>query len=368
MKRRQLLTAAIASALTPAIWPVDLLAQDKAKGTDVPSSSSGTARKRAGMELMTADTRRAVDRGLAFLARKQINEGRARGSFGRAGYAGGVAVAGLSGLAFMGGGSVPGRGPYGKNVQKCVEFLMNNTDQRGYISAQALGGMDQMYGHGFATLFLSEAYGMSFHRDRDEVLGKKLRAAVNLIVQTQNGQGGWRYQPRKSDADLSITICQIMALRAARDAGLNVPNKTRELCIQYVKKSRVRGGGFSYTMGGGHSSFPLAAAGVVALNSAGIYDGPEVENGLKFLNRQKPSGAPNGGYYFYGHYYAAQAMWHAGGKQWSDWYKAIRQVLIRHQRNDGSWIDGHVGAEFGTAMACIILQLPKNFLPVFSEG
>ena len=91
--------------------------------------------------------------------------------------------------------------------------------------------MDNMYGHGFASLFLSEAYGMSTRPDADQVIGEKLRKAIALTVKCQNDAGGWRYQPMKSDADLSITICQIMALRAARDAGIHVPDECREKCI-----------------------------------------------------------------------------------------------------------------------------------------
>ena len=365
MKRRNLLLGGLAAGASQVACE-RFLAADEPKPTATPA----LGRQRAGIELMTEDTKRAVDKGLAFLGRRQITQGSARGAFGRAGYPGGVAVCGLAGLAWMAGGSVPGRGPYGRHVQRCVEFLCNHTDGSGYISTRSTGGQDQMYGHGFATLFLSEAYGMSFHRDRDEQLGKKLRAAVNLIVQTQSASGGWRYQPRKSDADLSITICQIMALRAARDAGIEVPNETRKKCIDYVKQSQNADGGFRYTMNGGSSSFPLSAAGVVALNSAGIYDGPAVEQGLKYVMQKLPqdTSATTGNYYYYGHYYAAQAMWHAGGDAWTKWYTAIRQTLLEVQRSEGSWLDGHVGAEFGTAMACIILQLPKNYIPVFSEG
>jgi len=326
------------------------------------------SRERAGIELITAPTKTAIQRGLSYLAKTQITSGSFRGAFGTNGYAGGVAVCGLSGLAFLSSGSSPGRGPYGKHLERCVEFLLNNTDSNGYISAQSTGGQDRMYGHGFATLFLAEAYGMSMHPDQDEQLGAKLKKAVNLIVETQNDQGGWRYQPLKSDADLSITICQIMALRAARDAGLNVPTKTREKCIEYVKNSHASDGSFMYTLGNGHGSFALTAAGVVALNSAGIYDGKEVEAGLKNIWRQKPAGAINDGYFFYAHYYAAQAMWHAGGEYWSGWYPAIRDMLVKTQRGNGAWADPGAGEEFGAAMALIILQLPYNYVPVFGEG
>ena len=73
-----------------------------------------------------------------------------------------------------------------------------------------------MYGHGFATLFLAEVYGM--HPDPD--LRQKLVKAVKLIINTQNDEGGWRYQPERREADISVTICQVMALRAARNAGI----------------------------------------------------------------------------------------------------------------------------------------------------
>jgi hypothetical protein len=74
-------------------------------------------------------------------------------------------------------------------------------------------------------------------------------------------------------------------------------------------------------------------------------------------------------HYFYGHYYAAQAMWTAGGAYWSDWYPAIRDELIsrtRRLRYDGSWTDA-ICPHYGTAMACIILQIPNNYLPILQK-
>jgi hypothetical protein len=325
--------------------------------------------ERAGLELITPEAKSSIQRALSALARRQITQGEFKGAFGTAGYAGGVAVCGLAGMAFLASGSAPGRGPYGKALERCIDYLIRNTDSNGYISAQATGGQDRMYGHGFATLFLAEAFGMSLHSDQNDKLGTKLKAAVNLIISTQNDQGGWRYQPVKTqDADLSIVICQIMALRAARDAGLHVPNETRNRCIEYVKKSHAADGSFSYTLGGGRGSFALAAAGVVALNSAGIYDGKEVETALAYCWRQKPTGTIQGGYFFYSHYYAAQAMWHAGGTYWAGWYPAIRDLLVRSQSGAGTWMDPGAGEEFGTAMGLIILQLPYNYVPVFGEG
>lgn len=313
-------------------------------------------------ELVTPRTERAIERGLEFLARRQIKSGRDKGSFGRGGYAGGVAVCGLGGLAFMCSGSSPGQGPYGRNIDNCVDFLVANAADTGYLSLKNGSGHDNMYGHGFATLFLAEAYGMSQKQQLEGVLER----SIKLIVKCQNDQGGWRYQPVKSDADLSITICQIMALRAARDAGIDVPDETREKCIEYVKKSQNSDGGFRYTLGGGGSTFALSSAGVVSLYSAGIYDSDEVKKGLKYIERYKPGSSSVSSYYFYSHYYACQAMWHAGGDYWEEWYPAIRDELLKNQQADGSWNDSQVGPEFGTAMACIILQMPLNYVPVFA--
>jgi hypothetical protein len=360
--RRKFLAGGTALGATLLTAPQTLWAQKPADPAPPSEPADDAASKK-----LSSDVLKAVDRGLAYLARRQIISGRGKGSFGTGGHAGGVAVCGLGGLAFMCGGNPPGQGLYGKHVDRCVEFILANTGETGFINTP--GGHDNMYGHGFATLFLAEAYGMMMYTEADSELGDKLKKAVKLIVTTQNDAGGWRYQPVKSDADLSITICQIMALRAARDAGIHVPDETRRKCIDYVKKSQNADGGFRYQVTGGGSTFPLSAAGVVALYSAGIYDGEQIDKGLAFIMRHIPGGPSGGGehgYYFYAHYYAAQAMWHRGGTEWQKWWKAVRDRLLSKQAGDGSWPDNEVGPEFGTAMACIILQMPNNFLPIFT--
>jgi hypothetical protein len=103
---------------------------------------------------------------------------------------------------------------------------------------------------------------------------------------------------------------------------------------------------------------------LVSLFSAGIYDGPQIEKGLDYLKRHR--GRAEGHYFFYGHYYAMQAMWHAGGQWWNDWYPSIREMLLKRQQPNGSWSSPY-SEEFGTAMACIILQMPNDRLPIFAR-
>ncbi|MBN2583779.1 MAG: terpene cyclase/mutase family protein [Planctomycetes bacterium] len=313
-------------------------------------------------EELSPEVLAAVDRGLTYLANAQNEDG----GFGRTGgYSSHAGITGLAGLAFMSQGSLPDRGKYGKNVQKCLEFITAHTGRSGFISG---GGVSHgpMYGHGFATLFLAEVYGMS----PDPVVREKLSRAVDLIVRTQNDEGGWRYQPIKYDADLSVTICSIMALRAARNNGIKVPKATVDRAIDYVKKSQNPDGGFSYTLNSRGSAFPRSAAGVCSLYNCGIYSGPEIDNGLAYLLKNKPGtgGQGNaGGFYFYGNYYATQAMFIAGGEYWRQWWPAISKDLVTKQSdNDGSWT-GQAGKEYGTAMACIILQIPNRYLPILQR-
>jgi hypothetical protein len=276
-----------------------------------------------------------------------------------------VAICGLGGLAFLSSGSTPGRGPYGAPVSGCLKYILANTQDSGFIISPGTASHGPMYGHGFATLFLAEVYGMTPDSSVHEKLGK----AVKLIIDTQNDEGGWRYQPQRSEADISVTVCQIMALRAARNAGIYVPNDTVERCVDYVKRSQNADGGFMYMIHGGPSAFPRSAAGVVALYSAGIYEGEEIQRGLEYLMQHVPQSQVVGreSNYFYGHYYAVQAMWHAGGKLWQQWYPAIRDTLLDRQLEGGEWNDNEVGPEYSTAMASIILQLPISYLPILQR-
>ncbi|MCA9184867.1 MAG: prenyltransferase/squalene oxidase repeat-containing protein [Pirellulaceae bacterium] len=309
---------------------------------------------------MNPSTKEAIHHALEYLRARQNEDG----SFGSGTYSRNVGVCSLVGMAFMSNGSTPGRGPYGDSVERCLSFVLDNVHESGFINEAESSSHGPMYGHGFACLFLAEAYGMSPRPD----LREKLAAAVRLIVDTQNDEGGWRYQPQRRDADISVTICQVMALRAARNAGIFVPSDTIDRCIEYVKRSQNADGGFMYMLQGGPSAFPRSAAGVVALYSAGIYHGDEITKGLRYLSqfRPDPNGVNREGHFFYGQYYAAQAMWQAGGEHWNQWYPAIVNVLLQTQKSDGSWMDP-TSPDYATAMAVITLHMPNNYLPIFQR-
>ena len=324
--------------------------------------------------LVTDETQNSINRGLDFLAAQgaQGNDG----SFGTQQHAGNVAITSLAGLAFLAGGHEPGRNTHGEKVKRAVEFLLSKEDPRtpGYFHNPATPMHGPMYAHGFATLFLAEVHGMIYQPQLRDRLRAALRRAVDLLIRSQNRQGGWRYSPQPHDADLSVTICQIMALRAARNAGFTVPKTIADRCIEYVRSCQdPNTGGFRYQPNAGPPGFARTAAGLVALFSAGIYEGDDIRRGLDFLLSFKPRGGGGGlgfgldfgMHYHYGHYYAAQAMWIAGGRHWNEWYPAIRDELLRTQQANGSWgAQQFPCSHYTTAMSLIILQIPNGYLPI----
>lgn len=307
---------------------------------------------------ITPEQELAVARGLEFLARQQKPDGSMGGGSGNAE----TGITALAAMSFMSAGNLPGRGKYGDVVERALHFILNNAQESGLLASEDSHGV--MYSHGFATLFLAEIYGMT----SDDRVKERLQKAVRLLHRAQNPDGGWRYTPQPIDADISVTICQVMALRAARDAGIKVEKEVIEKAIAYVKRCQNADGGFSYTLFDGVSQFPRSAAGVATLFYAGIYEGNEIDRGVSYVEQFRPGDGRQrvSAHYFYGHYYAAQTMFLAGGEHWRRWFPAVRdELLARQDRASGAWT-GDINAEYSTAMALIVLQMPNRYLPVFS--
>ena len=89
---------------------------------------------------ITPEQQAAVEKGLEYLASRQ----NAEGSFGNAGaYGATAAITALSGIAFMADGNLPGRGKYGDNVKKAVQFIVRNQQESGLFTTSAFQG--EMY-------------------------------------------------------------------------------------------------------------------------------------------------------------------------------------------------------------------------------
>jgi hypothetical protein len=338
-------------------------------------------------DMVKPQTENAIEHGLEYLAQLQGQDG----TWGTGGYSANVAITSLAALAFMAGGHLPGRGKYGEHVRKALRFVVSRGQQpagglgvfglrapKGFLHNTGHFGGQQgpMYSHGFGTLLLGEACGMVPDVPLRDDLRKVLADAVKVIVSAQSNEGGWRYNPQPFDADISVTVCQMMALRSAKNAGIDVPKSVADRCKKYVVNCHQGDGSFVYQLGnrggffgGPGGGFARTAAGVAALYSAGMYSGLQVEQGLRYLANNRPrrfGRQPADMHYFYGHYYAVQAMWTAGGNYWSDWYPAVAEELVQNQERNGSWSD-MICSHYGTAMACIILQVPNNYLPILQK-
>jgi len=311
----------------------------------------------SGLRFLTPEVQARTQKGLKWLAARQNDDG----AFGIGrGYGRNVAVVSLAGMAWLSSGSTPGRGPYGIPIQRANDFVLGACRSSGYINVSEGQSHGPMYGHGFATLYLAEIYGMT---PGDREVREKLEKAVRMIIASQNREGGWRYENRPSEADISVTVCQIMALRAARNCGLFVPKDVIDRTIEYVRQCQNDDGGFRYQLvRRSRSEFARSAAGLVALYSAGVYEGSEIKRALNYLERHRPDGFVDPHYY-----YGVQAQYQAGGQHWNQWFPRIRDQLLSDQRTDGSWTDMSFSNEYATAMACIILQIPNNHLPIFKR-
>jgi len=168
-------------------------------------------------------------RGLRYLATSQEEDGSWKTGVGTD-----PGVVGLALMAFLAHGEDPNHGPYSKNITKGIDYILSQQKEKnGYMGSS-------MYSHGFATLALAETYGMH----QDPRLAAALRKAVDLILSAQkrNPKGGWRYSPDDSSADTSVVGCQIVALYAARNAGIPVPDAALEKGHKYMRSCRGTNG------------------------------------------------------------------------------------------------------------------------------
>jgi hypothetical protein len=308
------------------------------------------------------DTGPAIERGLAALARLQQPDGHIGGE--------GAGITALAGMAFLAGGHTPTRGAFREVQAKALAAVLAAQDgATGYLGAT----YGNMYAHGFATLYLAECYGMA----PQQPVRKALEAAVDLIWRAQNSQGGWRYAPAPVDADTSVTICQIMALRAAYNVGIGGgrTQETIQRALGFVRAMHQGNGTFAYVPGMGTSDgtdeVPRCAAGAMSLIGSGIHDPADATLGpaLAFLRRHMEAYAKERDYHWwYGQYYASQAMFHSPDPQdWDRYWAVTAPAIIRRQGGNGLWSGEGGSVAYSSSMALVILQIPNHYLPIFQR-
>lgn len=315
---------------------------------------------------ITAETKAAIDRGLAYLARVQSRDGSwsNRGQYG----AYPVSMTALAGVALLMDGNTTTQGRFAPQVDRATKFLMHMATPGGLIEGAEHEGRP-MYGHGFSMLFLSQLYGMIEDPDRAKQIHDILVRAVQLSGQGQSSQGGWYYTPDARNDEGSVTITQVQALRSCRSVGVTVPKAIIDNAMDYLAKSQNSDGGIRYSlrMQGGNSRPAITAAAVCCWFNAGEYSNPRAKQALTYSKQKiKPSGT-EGGHDYYAHLYFAQALYVGRDAYWDEYFPKRRDFLLTQQTAEGSWSGDGVGDIYGTSIALIILQLPYNQLPIMQQ-
>ncbi len=337
---------------------------------------------------VTPEGQLALQKGLDWLARNQGPEGNWESND--------LGLVSMGALAFLSAGHMPGRGPYGENVERAIGYVVRNAKPSGLLNSA--DPQRDMYNHGLSTFVLGQAYGMT----SDSRVGSALDRGLKLIYSTQAKDGGWDYQARRLDRghDLSLVVMQAKAIRSAVDSGFEVPPDVVRLAITSVRDHykpangvrdesdpRHRTGPGTFTYDGQRETTAMAAAGVVCLQEFGQYDDWRIPKTMDELRKQvlgfradpRSDGQLPQQLDPYTLYYVCQALYQVGGKDWRDLYPVLRERVLECQfrrpgdPDDGHWtsnrwLHGKPAKLYGTSVACFMLAIPNRYLPILQEG
>ncbi len=314
------------------------------------------------------DLDQAVDGALAYLAANQDREGAWSASYrGK-----NPAITALAVMAFLSAGHIPGEGRYGDIVQRGIEYVLRSQAPNGLIASE---GHYEMYQHGICTLMLAEVVGMTDGKLAEEVRIKLEKAVkITLDAQRQNGyhKGGWRYQVRSTDADISVTGWQVMSLRAAKNVGCDVPPERIQWAVDFINNCHdPYTGGYRY-MPNANITPACTGTSVLALELCGreYHRSPtSLKAGAYLLKNDLTRGR---GHYFYGIYYCSQAMFQLGDNYWNSYRAKLHEQLLPAQNANGAWVgrvsdDVQFGPNYCTSMAVLALTVEYRLLPIYQR-
>jgi hypothetical protein len=233
-----------------------------------------------------------------------------------------------------------------------------------------------MYSHGIATIALSEALGMT----GDESLREPVGLAAEFIERARNKRaGGWRYDPGQA-GDTSVLGWQVMALKSARMAGVEVPWEAfnaADKWLDLVSTSRGGRGSGRYAYRPGREYTPaMTAEGMFVRQVLGRRpEEPLMRASAEYITRHLPDWDSQPNTYYW--YYATLALFQNQGEHWERWNEAITKQLLDNQRRDGrtagSWDPVGEWARIGgrvyqTALCTLMLEVYYRYLPMYSLG
>jgi hypothetical protein len=346
----------------------------------------------------------SVEKGLEYLKKTQAQDGHWEAQNGQ--YP--TSMTALAAMCFLMEGSTLKEGKYSDQVKKAVEwFLAPNRQQPNGLLGDVRNPTEStryMYGHGFGTMFLASAYGEEEDKDQREKLEKCLKKAVEFIGKAQTSKkarkpegkevdvGGWGYVSANDGNGFdegSVTITQLQALRAARNAGIQVPKEVIQKATDYLEACTTPDGGVIYSWAGagqalkGQGRPPITAAAVACSFSAGQYKGELAKKWIKYCRENIPIAKGRVSHDEYQSYYFSQFVYVLGDDRygqmfdkepkdtWLTWskYKDVMfpYILDQQDKTSGAWTSGYIGPVFSTSVNLTILQLEKGILPIYQR-
>jgi len=304
---------------------------------------------------ISPEVERAIESGLATLAKQQKVDGSWEGGYGK-----NVGETSLCIMAFMSTGNLPGEGPYGETVARALNWVIKQAKPSGLIEYdKQKRRAPAMYGHALATLMLSEVWGQTRRQD----VGKVLRNAVQLILQVQGPGGGWGYKSKPEDGDTSVCVMQIFALKSAHESGIHVPGAVITKALDLVKKRlNEEHNMFGYYKAGDATQhWGASAAGTCIMHICNEKDPKYIKSPrLKLTELMETNMSKQ--HLFYFTYYGSVACYYAGGEEYQAWKQVMEPRILKMQKKDGEW-----GAHYQTAFAVLALALPYRYIPIYQH-
>jgi prenyltransferase beta subunit len=200
-------------------------------------------------------------------------------------------------------------------------------------------------------------------------MAARLILDAQAVDKNERHAGGWRYQPDSRESDLSVTGWQLLALRAAKDVGCDVPAESIDRAVEYVRRCQVADGGFAYQPEGSTSA-TRCGTGILALEICGSHQAPEALAAADKVLAQPLS--PRDQYFYYGAYYCGVGMFKIDGRHWDETKDPLFDELLGRQTDDGSWLaeqgsEQSTGKVYCTSLAILALAVEYRYLPIYQR-
>jgi hypothetical protein len=340
--------------------------------------------------------RAAIDGGIAFLLETQNEDGSWGGSFNAtftSGFADlgtyhswAVGTTALAALALLD----LGEGPEVERAADAgLDFLVANKT----LVRPAEWDVDNVWGlvYGLDTLSKASMHPRYAETERGAVLHEAAQTMVAGLEKYASPKGGWGYYSSASTvwqpewATSFTTAVGVLALVAARDAGIEVPDKLFDATVRSVRHCRQPNGAYTYSVNVFPRHLSMESINQVkgslgriqvcnlALERAGsilpegaMHEGVEqFFRNHQFLDLARNKPIPHEGYYavaayfyLFGHYYASATIASLPEDVAKEYRLRLRHEVLKCKQKDGSFWDFWIASStkaYGTSFAIMSL-------------